>query len=156
MLKFLFIAAIAIVLLAVFAFLLRIRRPSSVTWPYYAKKPLSRPEQILYHRLTKALPDYVVLAQVQLSRVLGVEKGANFGIWNNRINRLSVDFLVCQKDATVVAAIELDDSSHSRPSRREADARKQKALWSAGVPLLRWSVSALPDDGAIRIAIAKH
>jgi hypothetical protein len=37
-------------------------------WPFYAKKPLSQPEQILYFRLVQALPDHIILAQVQLSR----------------------------------------------------------------------------------------
>lgn len=41
------------------------------SWPFYSKKPLSAPEQILYFRLVKALPDHIVLAQVQLSRLLG-------------------------------------------------------------------------------------
>jgi len=31
-------------------------------WPFYAKSPLSQPEQVLYHRLVKAPPDHVVLA----------------------------------------------------------------------------------------------
>jgi very-short-patch-repair endonuclease len=122
-------------------------------WPFYAKKVLTSPEQVLYHRLVKALPDHMVLAQIQLSRVLGVKRGFNFAAWNNRINRLSLDFLVCRKDSSVVAAIELDDSSHDRPDRREADARKAWALKSAGIRLIRWSTVALPDDAAIRAAV---
>ena len=47
-------------------------------WPFYAKKPLSQPEQILYFRLVQALPAHIILAQVQLSRLLGVKKGNNF------------------------------------------------------------------------------
>jgi hypothetical protein len=34
-------------------------------WPFYAKKPLSQSEQILYFRLVQALPDHIILAQVQ-------------------------------------------------------------------------------------------
>jgi len=45
------------------------------------------------------------LAQVQVSRVLGVKSGHKFHEWNNRINRLSYDFVVCAKDASVLAAI---------------------------------------------------
>ena len=67
-----------------------------------------RPEQLLYHRLVRALPEHIVLAQVQASRVLGVKKGYRFHEWSNRINRLSYDFVVCGKDSTVIAAIELD------------------------------------------------
>jgi very-short-patch-repair endonuclease len=124
-------------------------------WPFYAKKPLSQPEQVLYHRLIDALPGCLVLAQVQLSRVLGVKKGFRFNEWNNRINRLSLDFLVCLKDSTVVAAIELDDQTHEKGSRKDADARKAKALTAAGIQLLRWNVKALPDEATIRQAIVK-
>jgi hypothetical protein len=123
-------------------------------WPFYVRKPLSVPEQVLYHRLVKSLPECIVLAQVQLSRVLGVRKGHNFHQWNNRINRLSLDYVVCRKDSTVVAAIELDDSSHDGPRRKEADARKERALAAAGVPFHRWSVKALPDESVIRAAFA--
>jgi very-short-patch-repair endonuclease len=82
-----------------------------------------------------------------------VKRGFNFMAWNNRINRLSLDFLVCLKDSTVVAAIELDDSSHNAPDRQEADARKALALRSAGIRLVRWSTKELPDDAAIREAV---
>ncbi|MBA2351667.1 MAG: DUF2726 domain-containing protein [Burkholderiales bacterium] len=123
-------------------------------WPFYVKKPLTQPEQILYHRLAKALPERIVLAQVQLSCVLGVKKGFKSAEWNNRINRMRLDFVVCLKDSTVVAAIELDDRSHQKASGVEADAKKEKALSSAGVPLVRWQVSALPDEAAIRLAFA--
>ena len=123
-------------------------------WPFYKKKPLTVQEQVLYHRLVKSLPECIILAQVQLSRVLGVRKGHDFHQWNNRINRLSLDYVVCNKDSSVVAAIELDDSSHEGLRRKEADQRKDRALKSAGVPLVRWSVKALPDEAAIRVALA--
>ena len=69
-------------------------------WPFYAKKPLTQPEQILYHRLVSALPECIVLAQVQLSRVLGVKQGFNFHKWSNRINRMSLDFVLCHTMST--------------------------------------------------------
>lgn len=121
-------------------------------WPFYPRKPLSEPEQILYHSLVKALPECIVLAQVQLSRVLGVKKGSNFTAWNNRINQKSLDFVVCLKDSTVVAVVELDDATHERASRQTADANKNKALASAGVNIVRWNVKELPDEDAIRAA----
>jgi len=42
----------------------------------------------------------MVLAQVQLSRVLGVKKGFNPREWNNRINRMSYDFVVCSSSTS--------------------------------------------------------
>jgi hypothetical protein len=148
------------VLAAVSAIVILARRraeseQSDGPWPYYAKRVLSEPEQVLFHRLVAAMPECIVLSQVQASRVLGVKSGVNFSGWNNRINRLSLDFLVCLKDSTVVAAIELDDKSHEKPARLEADARKGKALASAGIPLVRWNVSALPTEAEIRNALAR-
>lgn len=119
-------------------------------WPFYAKKPLSNPEQVLYFRLCKALPDHIVLAQVSLSRMLGVNKGNNFGEWFNRINRMSADFVLCSKDSTIVAVIELDDASHKRATREAADAKKDKALESAGIRIIRWQVSSMPDEAEIK------
>jgi hypothetical protein len=124
-------------------------------WPYYAKGPMSHPEQVLYHRLVLSLPEHIVLAQVQVSRVLGVRKGFSFHEWNNRINRLSYDFVICSKDSTVLAAIELDDKSHESLSRTEADRKKERATSSAGVRLIRWHVKALPDRDAIKSAFAE-
>ncbi len=120
------------------------------SWPFYVKQPLTQPEQILYHRLVKALPEHIVLAQVQVSRVLGVKKGSNFHEWNNRINRMSYDFVICTKDSTVLAAIELDDKSHESSRRRHADDKKNKATADAGLRFIRWNVKALPDESAIQ------
>jgi very-short-patch-repair endonuclease len=145
--------------LAVFAVAFLKKRSESGTpegpWPFYAKKPLSQPEQILYHRLVKALPEHIVLAQVQVSRVLGVKKGFKFNEWNNRINRLSYDFVVCSKDSTVLAAIELDDKTHEDADRGETDKKKDKATAAAGIRMIRWQVKGLPDEVAIRAAFAQ-
>jgi hypothetical protein len=125
-------------------------------WPFYSKKPLSQPEQILYHRLVKSLPEHIVLAQVQVSRVLGVKKGFNFHEWNNRINRLSYDFVVCSRDATVLAAIELDAKSYEAASRVETNKKKDRATSAAGLRLIRWHVKSLPDQAAIQAAFAER
>lgn len=124
-------------------------------WPFVLRKPMSAPEQVLFFRLQEALPDHIVLAQVQLSRFLGVKRGHPARAWLNRINRKSVDFLILTKDATVVAAIELDDRSHERADRRHADAQKNRALADAGVRLIRWGVHRMPDATLIRAEFAK-
>jgi very-short-patch-repair endonuclease len=131
------------------------RGSDDAPWPFYAKKPLSNPEQVLYFRLCKALPEHIVLAQVALSRMLGVNKGSNFGMWFNRINRMSADFVLCSKDSTIVAVIELDDASHKKANREAADAKKDKALESAGIRIVRWQVNAIPDEAAIRAAFGQ-
>ncbi|WP_018985517.1 DUF2726 domain-containing protein [Methylophilus methylotrophus] len=114
-------------------------------WPYYVKKPLSQPEQILYFRLIEALPDKIVLAQVQLSRFLGVKKGFDYQSWINRVNRMSADFVICNKDSSVLAVIELDDSTHESSSRQLQDQKKNQVLASANIKLIRWHVKSIPD-----------
>lgn len=39
---------------------------------------------------------------------------------HNRINRMSVDFVVCNKDPGIVAVIELADATHQRKDRQAA------------------------------------
>jgi very-short-patch-repair endonuclease len=121
-----------------------------LAWPFYAKKPLSQPEQVLYFRLVQALPEHIILAQVQLSRLLGVKKGNNYQAWFNRINRMSADFVVCNKDSSIVAVIELDDATHQKEDRQAADAKKDKALASANVRVIRWQAKAIPDVANIQ------
>lgn len=129
---------------------------SREAWPYFPKPTMSRPEQVLYFRLVRALPEQIVLAQVQLSRILGVKKGYSFKYWYNRINRMSADFVVCNKDSRVVAVIELDDSSHERDDRKIADAKKNRVLTSAGIRIVRWQANALPDEHTIKAILAPN
>ena len=128
----------------------RLAAGESRPWPFYVKRLLTQPEQVLYHRLVKSLPNHVVLAQVQMSRVLGVKRGFRFHEWNNRINRMSYDFVICDKAATVIAAIELDDKSHESERRIESDAKKGRATTDAGLRLIRWHVKSLPDELTIQ------
>lgn len=150
-LLFLVLLALAVLVIAAMA---KKRRDTSSDenqpWPYYAKKPLSAIEQVMYYRLVEAMPECIVLAQVQLSRVIGVKKGAGPGNWLNRINQKSLDYVVCMKDAAVIAAIELDDSTHEREDRKKSDQDKERALSSAGVKLIRWKAKSLPDVETIR------
>ena len=141
---------VAVLAIAVITLILRSRRSESDgTWPFFAKKP----EQILYFRLMKALPDHIVLAQVQLSRMLGVKKGNNYQSWLNRISQMSADFVICAKDATVLVVIEVDDASHHSDRRKAADEKKGRALSAAEIKLLRWQARDLPDDTIIRSAL---
>jgi very-short-patch-repair endonuclease len=109
----------------------------SEVWPFYAKKPLSPPE-------------HIILAQVQLSRFLGVKKGHNNLSYLNRINRMSADFVVCNKDSSIVAVIELDDSTHEKADRQAADAKKDKAFEAAEIKIIRWQAKSMPDISTIK------
>ena len=119
-------------------------------WPVFPKQVLTPVEQQLYHRLIRAFPDHVVLAQVAFSQLVGVKKGENFtAIWN-RYNRLTADFVLCTKDFRTVAVLELDDRSHDNPSRMDADRRKAAICEAAGIPLHRLNVNPLPNETELR------
>ena len=56
----------------------------------------------------------------------------------NRISQKHIDFVLnCPKSSRIVAAIELDDSSHERPERRSRDAFVNRLVAQVGVRLLR-------------------
>jgi very-short-patch-repair endonuclease len=114
-----------------------------------ARRPLSRLEQVVYGRLVRALPDYIVLAQVAYSQMLAVRRSADSRALRNRFDRLVADFVVCRKDFVVVAVIELDDRSHDSPHRHEVDLRKSAFLEAAGLPLHRMNGAELPDEASI-------
>lgn len=150
---------VALVVLAAAAAVVRPHRRESRRrdrpWPLEPTPTiLSEPEQVLYRRLVEALPEYLVLPQVQLARVLRFKRGQrDHAVWN-RICQLSLDFLIVRPDTSTIAAIEFDDSTHLRANRQGADARKGHALESAGVPLIRWRVGKMPDVVSIKTAVA--
>jgi hypothetical protein len=120
-------------------------------WPYVPRELMTAPERVLYVRLRQALPEYLIFSQVQLCRMIEVDPNADKQAWFNRINRMSVDFVICAPDgAKILAAIELDDSSHERADRLKADSKKDKALASAGIRIIRWPVRGMPDSRQIR------
>lgn len=136
--------AIAVLLLA------RRRRGGIGEFPFAQCRPLTERELVLYWRLRKVMPDVMVLAQVAMSRILRVRQGHNARAWMNRVDRMTVDFLVCLPDATIVAAVELDDASHGSPVRIARDDRKNRALDAAGIKLLRFA--NVPDEEQLRKA----
>lgn len=73
--------------------------------------------------------------------------GEGFG---HMIARHHIDFVLCDYRTTeVVAAIELDDRSHARPSRRRRDAFLDEALAAARIPLIRIQAAARYSPQAI-------
>jgi very-short-patch-repair endonuclease len=123
-------------------------------WPVEVKRQLlTERERALYQRLVQSLPNHIVLAQVQLLQVLKFQTGRRTQAILNRFNQLSLDFLILNPDTSIVAAVELDDATHTREASRQADARKDHALKSAGVPLIRWNAKNLPDTAAILAAL---
>ena len=113
-------------------------------FPYVIKNIMTPTELKLYLRLIQAFPEYLVFSQVQLSQVLDVPSGPEKLSWWNKINRMSLDFVICDKVSKPVCVIELDDSTHLRKKRVEQDSKKDKALKVAGIKIVRIKVKEMP------------
>ena len=128
--------------------------------PYLSKAPLTTTEAKFYRTLVQALPEYIVLVQVQLSSFLKVDqiqiKRQDYYRWFNPIAQQSVDYLICTREFSVIAAIELDDKSHEKSEAIVRDTKKTKNLEAAKVPLIRWHAEAMPELDTIRKAILNY
>ena len=112
-------------------------------------------EQVFLHRLARALPENIILAQVPLSHFLGVKEGFSNWEWNQRIKQMSVNFLICRKDSSIIAAIELDDSSNSQNQKRERDKKKDQVIRAAGIVLIKCDLRHIPTEQGIRELIGR-
>ena len=124
--------------------------------PYFRKAVLTEVEQVLYHRLVEALPELIILAQVPMSGLVGIRKQGNKN-WQgqfNAISKKSVDYVVCRKDFSVVAVIELDDSTHEAADRQQSDAVKNAAFKQLGIKILRLQPGNMPAAESIAVAFA--
>ena len=144
------LALMAVVLVFLRGMNARPREPER--YPFESRAPLTDREQALYWRLRNALPEQVILAQVGLSRILRVQAGHDFRGWLDHINRMTIDFIVCRPDNTILAAIELEELSTAPGDRAAVEETKAKALASAGIKLLRFR--ELPSEDELRAALS--
>lgn len=104
------------------------------------KRPslLTEREQGCYWRLVEHLaPDFVVFAQVSFSQILNTKGGTgdqNYALYGTMSQKVA-DFVVCRKDLSMVAVIELDDSSHR--GKEEQDKKRDAAVRQAGLLAFR-------------------
>ena len=120
------------------------------TAAYRAKRVLTSPEAVLYHRLEQALPDHIVLAQVAMHRVLSATEGGKAAF--NAISQKAIDFVICRKDFSVACVVELDDASH----RRDRDVARDEMLAGAEIATVRFQAKALPTVGDIGMQLSRH
>jgi len=123
-------------------------------WPVFARAPLTMREQFFYHRLSVMYPEHIILAQVALSQIIDVSPGTpNRQAIRGKFKQLVADFVLCRSDFSIVAVIELDDPSHAQPHRQDADARKTKAVESAGLTFVRIPAGPIPSETDLRRVI---
>ncbi len=137
-------AALSLLALAGIAFFVAaITRRSS--WAYARKPLLSKAEQVVFSRLVRAFPQYMVFPQVSLAQAVAIRAtGKQRRAALNRVQAKALDFLICTHEFDPIVAIELDDSSHDNSIQRKRDADKDRALNSAGVAVVRWRAGKVP------------
>lgn len=113
---------------------------------------LNDSEQELYRRLCEAMPNMRVFAQVGVAQ-LALARGRHEAQRLNRMAGRGVDFVVCDHDFSIVAAIEMVWPS-AVPENDNAEDVKRVALQSLGIPLIVFHPNKLPDVDAIGRAIA--
>ena len=113
---------------------------------------LNDAEQQLYHRLNEAMPNMQIFAQIgvaQLAQLRGRREANSLISMSGR----GVDFVVCDGDFTIIAAIELVwPTNNDQLSCPEEE--KRKALQSLGIPLIVFRPNDLPDAEVISREIA--
>ncbi|WP_299185452.1 DUF2726 domain-containing protein [uncultured Psychrobacter sp.] len=130
-----------------------VRGDDLAIWPFAPMPIMTDTEVIFFQKLKNALPEYHIFVQVQLSRIINAdsEEASERSFWFNRICRQSVDYVITDVDAqTTLVAIELDDWTHTSKSRQKADDKKDKALASAGIPIVRFHAERLPSADILR------
>src|SRR5580765_1337611 len=82
-----------------------------IGWPPQATRVLTARERVAFGTLVRALPEYMVLAQVPMARFLSVPKRHSYADWLRRVGYQCIDFAVCDMAAQVVAVVELQSES---------------------------------------------
>jgi len=112
---------------------------------YEARRKLFSPaERSFFGLLEQAVAgQFRVMGKVRLGDLIqpvkGLSRSRRASGWN-RIHQKHVDFVLCRPDTLDVAAVvELDDASHRRKDRVERDEFVDKALSSAGIPIVHFA-----------------
>ena len=126
-----------------------------IGWPPQATRVLTARERVVFGTLVRAMPEYMVLSQVPLSRFLSVPKRNSYADWLRRVGYQCVDFVVCDMAAQVIAVIELQGEGPVSDRARKRLSRISRSLKAASIPMLVWREDAPPSTTDAREAILK-
>jgi hypothetical protein len=110
--------------------------------PYRRRDDFLSPTELSYFKVLSSTLGHsaTLFPKVKVSDIIFVTNTDEYMSFFNRISRRHVDFLVCESSTLKpVLAIELDDSSHNRPSQKERDQFLDDVFKAADLPLMRVS-----------------
>lgn len=128
-----------------------------MAWTPEPTRILTSTERQAYMVLRRALPDHVIFAQVPLARFLKVPTRHSYSEWVRRVGQLCADFVVCDNASQVIAVVEVrapEGQEKERTLRRQA--RMDRVLQAAGLPLHVWRENQIPSATAARLALLEH
>lgn len=119
---------------------------------------LSRAEANFFNSLSRSIPREVrIFVKVRVADVIDVRQGVPMRSRFYPLARIAqkhFDFVLCDyRTSRILAAIELDDSSHSARSRNARDRFLNRLCRECGLPLLRISAARYYDFSSLRMLI---
>jgi hypothetical protein len=153
----------AVVILLLIVVVLRRRAPADgkgadgarldtvAAWPPTATRILTTAERNAYGTLERALPGYMILAQVPLARFLKVPTRHSYSEWLRRLGTQCADLVVCDMASEVLAVVNVQAPAGSESERaRKRLNRMARVLKAAGIPMHVWTDNALPSAETAR------
>jgi hypothetical protein len=122
-------------------------------WPPEPVRVLSITERQAHELLKRAMPGYLVLAQVPLARFIRVPARRSYGEWLQRVGSLSADLLLCDAGSKVLAVIDVRAAQETARSRKRHE-RLGRVLKAAGIQVLVWREGELPSLSHVRSSMA--
>lgn len=106
----------------------------------YQPRPLFSPHEKDAYRKLKEIADrrgYIVFTKVRLLDLLEpVKNHPNYRALFNKVQAKHVDFVLCTYELAPYIVIELDDSSHDAPRRKERDRFVDEVLTECGYRII--------------------
>ena len=108
---------------------------------YILNKSVLTPNEQDFYRCLKFVTNdkFVILSKIRVADIFKVKGGKGFYQEFNRIKAKHIDFLICSpRTFKPLLAIEVDDKSHDRPSRKKRDDFINALFESSELPILRY------------------
>lgn len=127
------------------------RLDTVIAWPPKTTRVMTTAERLAYSTLVRALPGYMVLAQVPLARFLKVPTRHSYSEWLRRLGNQCADLVVCDMSSEVIAVVNVQPPADRLSERgRKRQNRMARVLKAANIPLHVWTDDALPSVDAAR------
>ena len=141
------ILPVIILLLLILLYLKKIRNKYSQKvryYPYRRKHLLTKTEYRFYKELRGVCDkkNIIICPKVRLEDFIDVTCAEERAKYRGYIKSRHVDFILCDNDLNILAAIELDDYSHNSEGAIRIDEFKDNLFKQIGIPLNRIKVTS--------------